>query len=147
MQCAATVLKSFPPPERLQIPTESRTAVDACSSAGTPRAWEFFIPDDDNLGPQARKTPASTTDEVLRMLSEQSAPSNGDDLLDNPELERLFGSLSQGLDEGLPEGSQATGVLTLEELVLGEPPAPATRESVVCSACGSRNPAATRFCG
>ncbi len=103
------------------------------------------MPDDNNLIPQ-NEMPASTTDEVLRLLSEQSAQSNGDDLLENPELERLFGSLSEGLDEGLLEGAQPTAVLTLEELVLGAPAAPAG-ETVTCSDCGSRNPAATRFCG
>jgi TonB family protein len=104
------------------------------------------MPDDNNLIPQ-NEMPASTTDEVLRLLSEQSAQSNGDDLLENPELERLFGSLSEGLDEGLQESAQTTGLLTLEELVLGAPAVPDARESVVCSDCGSRNPAATRFCG
>ena len=103
------------------------------------------MPDDNNLIPQ-NEMPASTTDEVLRLLSEQSAQSNGDDLLENPELERLFGSLSEGLDEGLLEGAQPTAVLTLEQLVLGAPAAPAG-ETVTCSDCGSRNPAATRFCG
>lgn len=104
------------------------------------------MPDNNKPIPPAREAPASTTDEVLRLLSEQPAHSNGDDLLDNPELEQLFGTLSQGLDEGLPEGAQAAVVLTLEQLVLGASVGPA-RETVVCRDCGSHSPAASRFCG
>jgi len=114
---------------------------------------------------------ASTTDQLLRLLSQQPKGSDSDDeLLGNPELEQLFGNLSKGLDQGIAEG--ALGIptaepLTLESLVASlEPPpaevrlpaAPAAQPVVpaiqavseavaACPECGSANPAATRFRG
>jgi protein TonB len=108
------------------------------------------MPDDHNLVPQAgSEGPLSTTDEVLRLLGEQAAPSDGDDELENPELEQLLGSLSKGLEEGLPDSvlGVPSGPLTLEDLVLGVPSAPPAPESGVCADCGRRNPPSTRFCG
>lgn len=121
------------------------------------------MPDDNKLVPQGggEGRPTSTTEEVLRVLREHRKPPNGDDdPLTNPELEKLFGSLSKGLEEGIPDtvlGMQPAGPLTLEELaavlaqpsVLGESPMsrPTGETVVACAKCGSANPAATRFCG
>jgi len=119
------------------------------------------MPDDHNPAQSVGgEPPFSTTDEVLRLFREHRKAANGDDALDNPELEQLFCSLSKGLDEGIPEsapGVQPAGTLTLEDLAaglvpplaLGEiSPAQPDREHVVaCPACGSANPAATHFCG
>ncbi len=118
------------------------------------------MPDDHNPAqPVGHEPPSSTTDEVLRLFREHRKAANGDDALDNPELEQLFGSLSKGLEEGIADsalGVQPAGSLTLEDLAagvpplaLGEiPPAQPDREAVVaCPACGSANAAATYFCG
>ena len=106
---------------------------------------------------------ASTTDQLLRLLSQQPKGADSDDgILDNPELEQLFGNLSKGLDQGIADNALGIPVaepLTLESLVasLETPPAaagiaippvaPAVPEPVACPKCGSGNPVATRFCG
>jgi len=101
------------------------------------------MPEDNNLVPPAGSDgPISTTEEVLRLLRQQSALANGDDALDNPELQQLIGRLSQGLEDDVP----GSGALTLEELA-GIAPVEPVRENGVCADCGSRNPAGTRFCG
>ena len=98
------------------------------------------MPDEQNFIPPG-KMPAAAADELLRLLSQQTPRNGDDDILDNPELERLFGSLS--FEE--PESAQAPAVLTLDDLVLGTPAAPAA--DVACLDCEARNPAAARFCG
>jgi len=120
------------------------------------------MPDNNNPAqPAGAEAPASTTEQLLRLLSQQPRGPNGDDeALNNPELEQLFGSLSKGLEQGI--AGSALGIptgepLTLEALAaslgqpltLGEiPAAQAAREAAVaCPKCGSANPAATRFCG
>ena len=120
------------------------------------------MPDDKNPAqPAAAEAPASTTEQLLRLLSQQpQAPKGGDDALNNPELEQLFGSLSKGLEEGIADsalGNPQGEPLTLEALaaslaqppVLGEIPIaqPARAAAVACPKCGAANPAATRFCG
>ena len=108
------------------------------------------MPEDNDLPPQGENEgPISTTEEVLRLLREQSSPSSDDDALDNPELEQLLGKLSKGLEEGIDSipGVEPPGPLTLEDLVLGLPSAPPAQESSVCAECGSQNPVSTRFCG
>lgn len=102
-----------------------------------------------NLGRQAGgEPPIPGTEDILRQLGEQAKLSDADDgVLDNPELEQLFGSLSKGLEEGADDGllsAEPVGLLTLEEISRAKPATPAT---VACEGCGSRNPAALRFCG
>jgi periplasmic protein TonB len=111
--------------------------------------------------PVGHEAPPSTTEEVLRVLSEHCKFLNSDDdVLTNPELEQLFCSLLKGLGEGIPDsalGVQPAGPLTLEDLgaglgpplALGQMPSPPTaREAdVACYNCGVANPAATPFCG
>jgi len=111
--------------------------------------------------PAGAEAPASTTEQLLRLLGQlPKAPNGDDDALNNPELEQLFGSLAKGLEQGIADSALAapTGEpLTLEALAaslgqpltLGEIPAAQTaREAAVaCPKCGSANPAATRFCG
>ncbi|MFI5088898.1 MAG: TonB family protein [Terriglobales bacterium] len=111
--------------------------------------------------PAGAEAPASTTEQLLRLLGQQPmAPNGDDDALNNPELEQLFGSLSKGLEQGIADnalGTPAGEPLTLEALAasLGQPlalaeiPAAQTaREAAVaCPKCGLANPAATRFCG
>lgn len=104
---------------------------------------------------------SSTTEELLRLLSQQLRGADGaEGMLANPELEQLFGSLSKGLDQGVSDGALGIPLadpLTLEALVasLEQPPAPAVipavqavgEAPVACPECGSANPAATRYCG
>ena len=99
------------------------------------------------------------TEQLQRLLSQQRTGGDGDDLLSNPELEKLFGSLSKGLDQGIDDGALAptTEPLTLEALVatleqpLASPSAPPAKSSPggggECHNCGTANPASTRFCG
>jgi protein TonB len=115
----------------------------------------------DNNNPAQPEAPASTTEQLLRLLGQlPKAPNGDDDALNNPELEQLFGSLAKGLEQGIADSALATPAgepLTLEALAaslgqpltLGEIPATQTsREAAVaCPKCGSANPAATRFCG
>jgi len=116
----------------------------------------------DNNNPAQPEAPASTTEQLLRLLGQLPKAPNGDDddALNNPELEQLFGSLAKGLEQGVADSALATPTgepLTLEALAaslgqpltLGEIPAAQTaREAAVaCPKCGSANPAATRFCG
>jgi periplasmic protein TonB len=120
------------------------------------------MPDNNNPAqPAGAETAASTTEQLLRLLSQQPKGPNGDDdALNNPELEQLFGSLSKGLEQGMADSALGTPTgepLTLEALAaglgqpltLGEIPAAKTaREAAVaCPKCGSANPSATRFCG
>jgi protein TonB len=120
------------------------------------------MPENNNPAqPVGRERPISTTEEVLRLLGAQPhAPDDDDDALNNPELERLFGSLSKVLEEGLPDsalGVEAPGLLTLEELAgvvaLPRSPgevqaAPGVREQVrACAKCGYSNPQTACFCG
>jgi len=103
---------------------------------------------------------ASTTEQLMRLLSQQPKGENGDDSLNNPELEELFGSLSKGLEKGSVESAlpvSAGEPLTLEALAasLGQPltlgeasATPPVREATLtCPKCRSSNPAGTRFCG
>jgi len=120
------------------------------------------MPDHNNPAqPAGAEASASTTEQLLRLLSQQpKGPNGGDDVLNNPELEQLFGSLSKGLEQGIADS--ALGIppeepLTLEALAasLGQPlalgemsAAQAAREAAIaCPKCGSANPPATRFCG
>jgi hypothetical protein len=129
---------------------------------GSVLCFQNGMPDNNNPAqPAGAEAPASTTEQLLRLLSQQPKGPNGDDdALNNPELEQLFGSLSKGLEQG--RADSALGIptgepLTLEALAaslgqplpLGEIPATQTaREAAVaCPKCGSANPAATRFCG
>jgi protein TonB len=120
------------------------------------------MPDDNNPAqPAAAEAPASTTEQLLRLLSQQpKAPNGGDDALNNPEFEELFSSLSKGLVEGtadsalgIPQGEpltlEALAASLEQPLALGEIPIaqPAREAAVACPKCGSPNPAATRFCG
>jgi protein TonB len=110
--------------------------------------------------PSGREAATSTTEEALRLFREQRKTTNGDDVVNNPELEQLVGSLLKGLDEDIADNApedQAAGRLTLEDLAagpalpltLGEIPfsQPDGAAAVPCSACGSANPAGTAFCG
>ena len=107
---------------------------------------------------------ASTTEQLLRLLSQQpKGLDSDDDILNNPELEQLFGNLSKGLDQGVADnalGIPTAEPLTLESLVASlelpapaastpsAPAAPAAPEpAAACPKCGAVNPAATRFCG
>jgi len=116
--------------------------------------------DDNKPVPQGQEGPTSTTEEVLRQFRAQPSAPNDDNALDNPELEQLFGSLSKGLEEGIPDsvlGIQPTRAITLEELAAGLPQPlapgaipsvqPAGGAGVPCDKCGFTNPKLTRFCG
>ncbi len=111
--------------------------------------------------PAGAEAPASTTEQLLRLLGQlPKAPNGDDDALNNPELEQLFGSLAKGLEQGIADSALATPAgepLTLEALAasLGQPPTlseipavqTAREATVACPKCGLANPAATRFCG
>jgi periplasmic protein TonB len=119
------------------------------------------MPDEQNSAqPAGHKAPPSIDEEVSRLFHEHRGVANGDEALNNPELEQLFGSISKGWEQGVQDSSlgvQPAGTLTLEELaaslkqplaVTEVPVARAERDAVAaCSACGSANPIATRFCG
>jgi len=129
---------------------------------GSDLCFENGMLDNNNPAqPAGAEAPASTTEQLLRLLGQlPKAPNGDDDALNNPELEQLFGSLAKGLEQGIADSALATPPgepLTLEALAaspgqpltLGEiPAAQAAREAgVACPKCGSANPAATRFCG
>ncbi|MFZ3211110.1 MAG: zinc ribbon domain-containing protein, partial [Terriglobales bacterium] len=116
--------------------------------------------DNTNPGqPGGAEPPASTTEQLLRLLGQQPLAPSDEDAVNNPELEQLFGSLAKGLEQGTVDSALAPKgePLTLEALAanlgqpvaLGEVPAAlAAREAgVACPKCGSANLAATRFCG
>jgi len=119
------------------------------------------MPDEQNsTHPDGHKAPPSIDEEVSRLFHEHREAADGDEALNNPELEQLFGSISQGWEQGVQDstlGVQPAGTLTLEELAASLtqplastqiPVARAERDAVAaCSACGSANPIATRFCG
>lgn len=119
------------------------------------------MPDEQNsTHPDGHKAPPSIDEEVSRLFHEHREAADGDEALNNPELEQLFGSISKGWEQGVQDstlGVQPAATLTLEELAASlkqplalteVPVARAARDAVTaCSACGSSNPIATRFCG